>query len=88
MEPIEEAAELGEEVASKPSQESSKLRSIRVGVPEPSPSKIKDGKIQVAVSPGTKGDCLKEAELYLTPTTLCYKIEDVGVSCIKEACDA
>lgn len=65
-----------------------KLKSIPVMVPEPPKRKVKDGKIQPFQLKGTWSH-LKywrwqekwcKAELYLTPTSLCYEIEGIGVS--------
>lgn len=72
----------------------SRTRSIRVSVPEPSQRRVKDGKIQPfsrrsrsssgsvsnISSKRTRKDVWREAELYLTDMSLCYKIEGMGVS--------
>ncbi len=87
-----------EEVASKPSAEKTeplKLASLPVTVPEPSKSKVRDGKIHPfgmgrSRSSSTRGstsslkgwfvkETWSKAELFLTETTLCYKIEGMGV---------
>lgn len=82
------------EGASKPVP--TKLRSVRVSVLEPSTSKVKNGSIQPfsvgrtrssstrSSASSTKAwfgkDVWLKAELYLTPTALCYSLEGVGVS--------
>lgn len=65
------------------------LKMITVMVPEPSTGDVENGKIQLhrservesSSSHGMKSKKRKwaKAELYLTPTTLCYKIEGLGV---------
>lgn len=94
-EPAEAAASLAE-AATKPAQDPPKLRSILVSVPEPSRGKVREGKIQPFAGGRTRSssggsrssigtlrwgrDVWKEAELYLTDTSLCYSISDTGVS--------
>lgn len=73
-----------------------KLRSLSVTVLEPSKSRVKGGKIRLFSSGRTRSsstrsstssskgwwgkDVWVKAEFYLTPATLCYLIEGVGVS--------
>ena len=83
MELTEAAAEIVEKVISRPGFQLHK--SIGVSVPEPSLNRVKDGKIQpysgnTSLMGWWKRDVWREAELYLTNTTLCYKIEGMGVS--------
>ena len=77
----------GEAAAFKPSE---KLASFPVTVPEPSKSRVRDGTIHPfgmgrsrSRSNSVKSlffkDTWSKAELYLTETTLCYKIQGVGV---------
>ena len=70
-----------------------KLLNTNVSVAEPSKRKVSDGEIQLigggrsrsssGSTSSLKGLCGKDvwmkAELYLTETTLCYNINDVGV---------
>jgi hypothetical protein len=77
-------------------EEPTKLRSSLVTVLEPSRSKVKGGKIRLFSSGRTRSsstrgstsslrgwwgkDVFVKAQLYLTPTSLCYKIDGMGVS--------
>lgn len=96
MEPTGEPRAQGEDDACKPKEkEPTKLISTPVTVLEPSKSRVKGGKIRLFSSGRTRSsstrsstsswkgwgrDVWVKAELYLTPTTLCYQIEGVGVS--------
>lgn len=79
-----------------PEEEVTKLQSVSVTVLEPSKSRVKDGKIRLfsvgrvrssstrsstSSSRGWLGrDVWVKAELYLTPSKLCYNIDGMGVS--------
>ena len=81
---------------SESAEEVTKLQSTLVTVLMPSRSKVKGGKIRLFSSGRTRSSSTRssagslrgwwgrdewvKAELYLTPTSLCYKIDGMGVS--------
>lgn len=93
MEPAGAAEAQGAEA--RESEEPVKLKTVSVTVLEPPRSRVKEGKIRLFSSGRTRSSSTRSstssgrgwwgkdvwavAELYLTPTTLCYTIEGIGV---------